>query len=185
MPCTSRLLEEKSNGSRQPALSSSWSWMARSLTCGFGGISAPKPPWDRTVYDILIPVPLAYDLGTGLDDFYIALPYSFNNGEHNRVNGQALTLKDPSMAGSFLALPRRQAVPEPESTLSRVTLFIAEVFSWRVELSMPGFNLRIRESDWARLRKHCEPSFRGRKDTEIGAIGLLGTRMIGGANCAN
>jgi hypothetical protein len=45
---------------------------------------------------------------------------------------------------------------------------------------MPGFDLRIRESDWARLRKHCAPSFRGRKDTEVGAIGLLGKRMIGG-----
>ena len=44
---------------------------------------------------------------------------------------------------------------------------------------MPEFNLRIRESDWARLRKHCAPSFRGRKDTEIGAIGLLGKRMMG------
>ncbi len=58
------------------------------------GITAPKPPWDRTSYDILIAIPIAYDLGTGLDGFYIALPYSFNNGEHNRVNGQTLTLKD-------------------------------------------------------------------------------------------
>ena len=59
-----------------------------------GGIGAPKPPWDRASYDILIAIPLAYDLGTGLDGFYLALPYSFNNGEHNRVNGQALTLKN-------------------------------------------------------------------------------------------
>lgn len=44
---------------------------------------------------------------------------------------------------------------------------------------MPEFDLRIRESDWVRLRKHCAPSFRGRKDIEIGAIGLLGKRMIG------
>ena len=44
---------------------------------------------------------------------------------------------------------------------------------------MPEFDFRIRESDWARLRKHCAPSFRGRKDIEIGAIGLLGKRMIG------
>ncbi len=58
------------------------------------GIAAPTPPWDRATYDILIAIPLAYDLGTGLDGFYIALPYSFNNGEHNRVNGQILTLKD-------------------------------------------------------------------------------------------
>ncbi|HWZ30762.1 MAG TPA: ThiF family adenylyltransferase [Bryobacteraceae bacterium] len=45
---------------------------------------------------------------------------------------------------------------------------------------MPGFNLRIRETDWVRLRKHCAPSFRGRKDTEIGAIGLLGKRAASG-----
>ena len=57
------------------------------------GITAPNPPWDRTSYDILIAIPIAYDLGTGLDGFYIGLPYSFNNGEHNRVNGQTLTLK--------------------------------------------------------------------------------------------
>ena len=56
------------------------------------GIAAPSPPWDRSTYDILIPIPLAYDLGTGLDGFYIALPYSFNNGEHNRVNGQVLSV---------------------------------------------------------------------------------------------
>lgn len=56
------------------------------------GITAPRPPWDRTTYDVLIVIPLAYDLGTGLDGFYIALPYSFNGGEHNRVNGQTLTL---------------------------------------------------------------------------------------------
>ena len=46
----------------------------------------------RATYGILIPIPLAFDLGTGLDGFYVALPYSFNNGEHNRVNGQTLTL---------------------------------------------------------------------------------------------
>lgn len=44
---------------------------------------------------------------------------------------------------------------------------------------MPEFDLRIRESDWVRLRKLCAPSFRGRRDTEMGAIGLLGKRMIG------
>ena len=58
------------------------------------GITAPQPPWDRTTYDILIVIPLAYDLGTGLDGFYIALPYSFDGGEHNRVNGQTLALAD-------------------------------------------------------------------------------------------
>ena len=61
---------------------------------GFGGVTAPSPPWDRASYDILIVVPIAYDLGTGLDGFYIALPYTFNNGQHNRVNGQTLTLAD-------------------------------------------------------------------------------------------
>jgi hypothetical protein len=38
------------------------------------GIEAPSPPWDRTTYDILIAIPIAYDLGTGLDGFYVALP---------------------------------------------------------------------------------------------------------------
>lgn len=54
------------------------------------GIAAPSPPWDRTAYDILIAIPIAYDLGTGLDGFYIATPYTFNGGEHNRVNGQTV-----------------------------------------------------------------------------------------------
>lgn len=44
---------------------------------------------------------------------------------------------------------------------------------------MPEFDLRIRESDWTRLRKYCAPSFRGNRDTEIGAIGLLGKRTVG------
>lgn len=56
------------------------------------GIEAPSPPWDRTQYDILIAIPIAYDLGTGLDGFYLALPYSFQNGAHNRVNGQIVTV---------------------------------------------------------------------------------------------
>lgn len=41
---------------------------------------------------------------------------------------------------------------------------------------MPGINLRIAESVWQRLRRHVAPSFRGRRDTEYGAIGVLGTR---------
>jgi hypothetical protein len=57
------------------------------------GLEAPSPPWDRGAYDILVAIPIAYDLGTGLDGFYVALPYSFNGGEHNRVNGQILTLE--------------------------------------------------------------------------------------------
>ena len=44
---------------------------------------------------------------------------------------------------------------------------------------MPALDIRISGSDWARLRQHCAPSFRGRRDTEIGAIGLLGKRMVG------
>ncbi len=48
-------------------------------------IEAPKPPWDRTTYDILIAIPAAYDRGA-LDAFYLALPYSHNGGTHPRVN---------------------------------------------------------------------------------------------------
>ena len=36
-------------------------------------IAAPKPPWDRNAYDILIAIPIAYDLGTGLDGFYTGI----------------------------------------------------------------------------------------------------------------
>jgi hypothetical protein len=45
---------------------------------------------------------------------------------------------------------------------------------------MAGFNLRIPESDWERLRKLCAPSFRGRRATETGAIGLVGKREVNG-----
>jgi hypothetical protein len=45
---------------------------------------------------------------------------------------------------------------------------------------MPEFSLRIREGEWDRLRKLCAPSFRGRRDTEFGAIGVLGKRNVGG-----
>lgn len=41
---------------------------------------------------------------------------------------------------------------------------------------MPGINLRIADQVWRRLRLHVAPSFRGRRDTEYGAIGVLGTR---------
>ena len=44
------------------------------------GIAAPKPPWDRTSYDILIAIPIAYDLGTGLDGFYSAYPIPLTMG---------------------------------------------------------------------------------------------------------
>jgi hypothetical protein len=59
-----------------------------------GGIEAPSPPWDRKLYDILIAIPVAYDLGTVLDGFYVALPYKFQNGEHNRVNGQVVSVRN-------------------------------------------------------------------------------------------
>jgi len=59
-----------------------------------GGIEAPSPPWDRKLYDILIAIPIAYDLGTALDGFYLALPYKFQNGEHNRINGQVVSVQN-------------------------------------------------------------------------------------------
>lgn len=45
---------------------------------------------------------------------------------------------------------------------------------------MPELNLRISATDWDRLRKHCAPSFRGDRNTEYGAIGLLGKRTVDG-----
>jgi len=45
---------------------------------------------------------------------------------------------------------------------------------------MAEFSLRIPAADWTRLRTHCAPSFRGRRDRETGAIGLLGKRTIAG-----
>jgi molybdopterin/thiamine biosynthesis adenylyltransferase len=39
---------------------------------------------------------------------------------------------------------------------------------------MPGVNIRIAQADWEKLRAHCSPSFRGRRNTEYGAIGILG-----------
>jgi hypothetical protein len=56
------------------------------------GVEAPSPPWDRTRFDILIPIPLAYDLGTPLDGFYLGLPYTFNGGDHTRVSGQVVAM---------------------------------------------------------------------------------------------
>jgi hypothetical protein len=45
---------------------------------------------------------------------------------------------------------------------------------------MPEFNLRVPAAEWERLRKHCAPSFRGRRNRENGAIGLLGKRAVDG-----
>ena len=58
------------------------------------GIEALSPPWDRTLYDILVPIPIAYDLGTPLDGFYLGTPYTFNRGDHNRVSGQVVTVEN-------------------------------------------------------------------------------------------
>jgi hypothetical protein len=57
-------------------------------------IEAKSPPWDRTTYDIAVAIPIAYDLGTPLDGFYLALPYKFSGGDHNRVNGQSFTMEN-------------------------------------------------------------------------------------------
>lgn len=54
-------------------------------------LEAPTPPWDRASYDIMVAIPLVYDLGTGLDGFYLRLPYTWNGGVHNRVNGGTIT----------------------------------------------------------------------------------------------
>ena len=56
-------------------------------------IASPVPPWANSTHDILIAIPNAYDLGTALDAFYLALPYSFNGGIHNRVSGQNVTIE--------------------------------------------------------------------------------------------
>jgi hypothetical protein len=45
---------------------------------------------------------------------------------------------------------------------------------------MPELSLRIPAVEWERLRKHCARSFRGQRDTENGAIGLLGKRAVEG-----
>lgn len=44
---------------------------------------------------------------------------------------------------------------------------------------MQELSLRIPAHEWDRLRKYCARSFRGRRDTENGVIGLLGKRMVG------
>jgi hypothetical protein len=49
----------------------------------------PVPPWGAVEHEILIPIPAAYD-AADLDGFYLALPYQYNGGEHNRVNGNTI-----------------------------------------------------------------------------------------------
>jgi hypothetical protein len=58
------------------------------------GIDAPHPPWNQSSYDILIALPVAYDHGTGLDAFYLKLPYQFSNGPHARISGPIIPLLD-------------------------------------------------------------------------------------------
>ena len=53
------------------------------------GLAATCPPWGKNACDILIAVPVTYEQA-GLDGFYLALPYSFKDGEHPRVNGQVV-----------------------------------------------------------------------------------------------
>jgi hypothetical protein len=55
------------------------------------GVPAPSPPWDKTVYDIVIAIPAAFD-DAGLDGFYLGLPYKHNEGQHQRVNGGKVSL---------------------------------------------------------------------------------------------
>ena len=57
------------------------------------GLLAPSPHWDKSSYDILIPIPAAFDLGAALDGFYLALPYKFQGGDHNRVSGAIITVE--------------------------------------------------------------------------------------------
>lgn len=45
---------------------------------------------------------------------------------------------------------------------------------------MQELDLRISSSDWRRIRDLCSRSFRGDRDTEFGAIGLLGKRSVRG-----
>jgi hypothetical protein len=56
------------------------------------GLDAPAPPWDQKSYDILVAIPAAYDAAS-LDAFYLALPYKFNGGTHNRVNGGIISAR--------------------------------------------------------------------------------------------
>jgi Prokaryotic E2 family E len=52
-------------------------------------VKAPSPPWNKAQFDILIPIPAAYD-SAGLDGFYVEWPCAYNNGEHKRIQGQYL-----------------------------------------------------------------------------------------------
>jgi hypothetical protein len=53
------------------------------------GIKAHSPPWSKPEFDILIPIPAAYD-AADLDAFYVEWPCSFDGGEPKRVQGQII-----------------------------------------------------------------------------------------------
>jgi hypothetical protein len=53
------------------------------------GLEASSPPWNSASNDILIAIPAVYDAAE-LDGFYVALPCSFNDGEHPRINGNII-----------------------------------------------------------------------------------------------
>lgn len=53
--------------------------------------AAPSPPWDRSSYEILIPIPAAY-ADASLDAFYLELPYTVNGTSHPRVSGGVIAL---------------------------------------------------------------------------------------------
>ena len=60
------------------------------------GIDAPASHWDKTSFDIMFAIPVAYDMGAALDAFYLRLPYKYRGGVHNRVSGQTLTYENAS-----------------------------------------------------------------------------------------
>jgi hypothetical protein len=53
------------------------------------GIEAHAPPWGAERFDILIVIPALYSEAS-LDGFYIGLPYTFNDGTHERIKNGAV-----------------------------------------------------------------------------------------------
>lgn len=58
-----------------------------------GRVDAPAPPWSKARFDILIPMPAAYDAAS-LDGFYVELPCTYNGAEHNRIQGEIVNFDD-------------------------------------------------------------------------------------------
>ncbi len=56
-------------------------------------LKGPSPPWGNPAHHILIAIPVAYD-DAALDGFYLGLPYTYGNGQHQRVNGGKIRLLD-------------------------------------------------------------------------------------------